>query len=133
MAIRPKRLGSRAALLLLGVIVALQAAATLQEGEPDYRNHYNQPVSAHVAFLIGLAAVAAALVPWRESSSDRQRELRARGVPRLIQQRSDPAGTIPAPAVAAGSTSAAALPPTRSGGAASRSADGALRSTGRTR
>ena len=34
MAIRSKQLGSRAALLLLGALVTLQAAASLQKGEP---------------------------------------------------------------------------------------------------
>jgi hypothetical protein len=69
MAIRPMRLGSRAALLLLGVIIALQAAATLRRGEPDYRNHYNQPVSAHVVLVLGAALVVGAFLPWPRCSS----------------------------------------------------------------
>jgi hypothetical protein len=64
MAIRSTRLGSRAALLLLGVILTLQAAASLQKGEPDYRSHYNQPVSAHVVLVLGAALVVWALLPW---------------------------------------------------------------------
>lgn len=64
MAIRSKRLGSRAALFLLGLFVVLRAAATLGKGEPDYRNHYNQPVSAHVALVIGAAVAVCAFLPW---------------------------------------------------------------------
>jgi hypothetical protein len=69
MAIRPTQLGSRAALLLLGAIIALQAAATLQKGEPDYRNHYNLPVSAHVVLVLGAVLVVGAFLPWSRRSS----------------------------------------------------------------
>lgn len=70
MAIRSKRLGSRAALFLMGVIVILQAVATLQKSEPDYRNHYNQPVSAHVVLLVGAALAVGAFLPWPQRLSE---------------------------------------------------------------
>lgn len=69
MAIRPTRLSSRAALFLLGVIVVLQAAAALQKSEPDYRNHYNQPVPAHVVVVVGAALVVGAFLPWQRRSA----------------------------------------------------------------
>lgn len=93
MANRPKRLGCRASLFLPGAIVILQAAATLRKGEPDYRNHYDQPVSAHVVLMLGAALAVAALVPWpRRSTVPGDQRPRLRDAPRSAVRfgRNDP-------------------------------------------
>lgn len=88
MAIRTKPLRVRVLLLLLGLLLVVGAAATLREGEPDYRNHFNQPVSAHVVLLIGAALTVAALVPWKGAG---------RGVWRSRAQRRASTRAVPAP------------------------------------
>lgn len=67
----------RVVLGLLGATLGLQAALHLKKGEPDYFNFFRQPVSAHVALVLGIAAMVMAVAPWPRTS-DRQRSPRAR-------------------------------------------------------
>lgn len=60
----------RGVLLLFATMLVLTAGFHLRIGEPDYRNHFHQPVSSHVALLLGLGLLLVSLVPWPSLGSD---------------------------------------------------------------
>lgn len=57
-------LNLRIMLALLGLTLSVHSAGTLHLGEPSYRNFYNMLVSPHVALVIGLGLLLAAVDPW---------------------------------------------------------------------
>ena len=55
---------ARVVMFLLGAALLLSAITALSKGLPDYRNFFRQPVSAHIALLLGVGCAVATLLPW---------------------------------------------------------------------
>lgn len=70
----------------LAFVLVLQAALVLVRGEPDYLNYFRQPVSAHVALVLGLGVLLLVIFFWPEGRVSKVAPRRRRSAGSVVRR-----------------------------------------------